>query len=65
MNLGLYEIMDRISTVQVLVEDAISNHEESDYFLKQILVEVQHSLHKAYTYSAEKYDDSCNDGEIQ
>ena len=41
MNLGLYEIMDRISTVQVLVDDSISNHKESDYFLKQILVEVQ------------------------
>lgn len=56
MNLGWYEIMDRIAMIQNSVDYEIYHHGESDEKLKVMLEEVQRLLSDAYHYAQENVD---------
>ncbi|MEG2707443.1 MAG: hypothetical protein RR959_08885 [Erysipelotrichaceae bacterium] len=59
MNLGWYEIMDRIAMIQNSLNDNVYLHQEADVKLQSMLHTVQANLNKAYDYSARKFDESC------
>lgn len=59
MNLGWYEIMDRIAMIQNSLNDNVYLHQEADVKLQSMLHTVQANLNKAYNYSATKFDESC------
>lgn len=59
MNLGWYEIMDRLAMIQDSLEGQVYTHPEGDVKLQCILNTVQASLNQAYQYSAKKFDESC------
>ncbi|MEG2707363.1 MAG: hypothetical protein RR959_08480 [Erysipelotrichaceae bacterium] len=59
MNLGWYEIMDRIAMIQNSLNDNVCLHQEADVKLQSMLHTVQANLNKAYNYSATKFDESC------
>ena len=58
MNLGLYELMDRISVIQNTIHDHLYGHQETDVELQRILDNAQDSLSEAYQYVARKFDES-------
>ena len=58
MNLGLYELMDRISVIQNTIHDHLYEHQETDVELQRILDNAQDSLSEAYQYVARKFDES-------
>ena len=58
MNLGLYELMDRISVIQNQIHDNVYEHQESDVELQSILDNAQDYLSEAYQYAARKFDES-------
>lgn len=58
MNLGLYELMDRISVIQNTIHDNLYEHQETDVELQRILDNAQNSLSEAYQYVARKFDES-------
>ena len=58
MNLGLYELMDRISVIQNTIHDHLYEHQETDVDLQRILDNAQASLSEAYQYVARKFDES-------
>ena len=51
MNLGWYEIMDRIAMIQNNIDYNGYHHGESDEELKTMLEEVQRLLSNAYDYA--------------
>lgn len=59
MNLGWYEIMDRIAMIQNSLNDNVYLHQEADVKLQSMLHTVQANLNKTYDYSARKFDESC------
>ena len=59
MNLGWYEIMDRISVIQSTLEDTVREHSESDDELKALIDSSQQILTRAYSYASCKFNDSC------
>lgn len=63
MNLGWYEVMDRISVIQNTINDNLYEHQVADAQLQHLLDDVQHSLNQAYKYAGEMFNDSCEDGE--
>lgn len=63
MNLGLYEIMDRISVIQDIIDGQIYHHKESDDKLKELLDISQENLNQAYQYIGERFNNSCEEGE--
>ena len=58
MNLGLYELMDRISVIQNQTHDNLYEHQETDVELQRILDNAQDALSEAYQYAARKFDES-------
>lgn len=58
MNLGLYELMDRIYVVQNTLHDNVYEHQETDAELQLILDNAQDALSEAYQYVARKFDES-------
>ncbi len=58
MNLGLYELIDRISVIQNQIHDNVYEHQEADVDLQRILDNDQDSLSEAYQYVARKFDES-------
>ena len=58
MNLGLYELMDRISVIQNQIHDHLYGHQEADVELQRILDNAQDALSEAYQYAARKFDES-------
>ena len=58
MNLGIYELMDRISVIQNTIHDHLYEHQETDVELQRILDNAQGSLSEAYQYVARKFDES-------
>ena len=58
MNLGIYELMDRISVIQNTIHDNVYEHQETDVELQRILDNAQDSLSEAYQYVARKFDES-------
>lgn len=59
MNLGLYEIMDRIAVIQDQIDNNLYHHQEGDKCLQSILDSAQEDLGDAYQYIANKYNESC------
>lgn len=58
MNLGLYELMDRLYVIQNTLHDNVYEHQEADVDLQRILDNTQDSLSEAYQYVARKFDES-------
>ena len=58
MNLGLYELMDRLYVIQNTLHDNVYIHPEADVDLQRILDNAQDSLSEAYLYVACKFDES-------
>lgn len=58
MNLGLYELMDRLYVIQNTLHDNVYEHQEADVGLQRILDNAQDSLSEAYQYVARKFDES-------
>lgn len=63
MNLGYYELMDRLSVIQQQVHDQVYEHQEADADLQKLLDEAQYALNQAYQYVGEKFNNSCEDDE--
>ena len=57
MNLGWYEIMERIAMIQSDIDCDVYHHGESDEKLKTMLEEVQRLLSNAYDYAQENVDE--------
>ena len=58
MNLGIYELMDRISVIQNTIHDHLYEHQETDVELQRIVDNAQDYLSEAYQYVARKFDES-------
>ena len=58
MNLGWYELMDRIYVIQNTLHDNVYEHQETDAELQLILDNAQDALSEAYQYVARKFDES-------
>lgn len=58
MNLGLYELMDRLYVIQNTLHDNVYEHQKADVDLQRILDNAQDSLSEAYQYVARKFDES-------
>lgn len=58
MNLGLYELMDRLYVIQNTLHDNVYEHQEADVELQRILDNAQDVLSEAYRYVAHKFDES-------
>ena len=61
MNLGWYEIMDRIAMIQDQLEMNVAKHQEIDKEFYDLIQEAQEKLYDAYSYAGEKFNDSCKD----
>ena len=57
MNLGWYEIMERIAMIQSDIDYSVYHHGESDEKLKTILEEAQRLLSNAYDYAQENVNE--------
>ena len=62
MNLGIYELMDRLYVIQNTIHDHLYEHQETDVDLQRILDNAQGSLSEAYQYVARKFDESNTNG---
>lgn len=58
MNLGWYELMDRIYVIQNTLHDNVYEHQETDAELQLILDNAQDTLSEAYQYVSRKFDES-------
>ena len=58
MNLGLYELMDRLYVIQNTLHDNVHEHQETDVELQRIVDNAQDCLSEAYQYVARKFDES-------
>lgn len=61
MNLGWYEIMDRVSGIQNKLEDTVMYHEVADMEVQRMIEEAQEVLSQAYTYACEQWNDSLDE----
>lgn len=61
MNLGWYELMDRIVMIQDQLEMNVAKHQEIDKEFYDLIQEAQEKLYDAYRYAGEKFNDSCED----
>ena len=61
MNLGWYEIMDRIAMIQDQLEMNVAKHQEIDKEFYDLIQEAQENLYNAYQYACEKFNDSCEE----
>lgn len=58
MNLGWYEILDRISVIQNTLEEYVYNHQEADVELQHLVDSAQEHLNDAYQYAGKKFNES-------
>ena len=61
MNLGWYEIMDRVAMIQDSIESQVASHPERDDRFDEILDKAQKLLSEAYQYAGEKFNNSCEE----
>ena len=61
MNLGWYEIMDRVAMIQDSIDGQVASHPERDDEFDEIIDKAQDFLSKAYQYASEKFNNSCED----
>ena len=61
MNLGWYELMDRIAMIQDQLEMNVAKHQEIDKEFYDLVQEAQEKLYDAYSYAGEKFNDSCEE----
>ena len=61
MNLGWYELMDRLAMIQDQLEMSVSKHQNIDKEFYDLIQEAQEKLSDAYQYAGEKFNDSCED----
>lgn len=59
MNLGWYEIMDRISVIQGELEDSVREHPVMDNYSRHIIDQAQEILSDCYQYAGQQFNDSC------
>ena len=61
INLGWYELMDRVAMIQDSIESQVGSHPERDDMFEEILDKAQKLLSEAYQYAGDKFNDSCED----
>ena len=61
MNLGWYELMDRVIMIQDQLETNVAEHKEADKYFYDLIQEAQEKLADAYQYAGEKFINSCED----
>ena len=61
MNLGWYELMDRVAMIQDQLEMNVAKHQEIDKEFYDLVQEAQEKLSEAYQYAGKKFNDSCED----
>ena len=63
MNLGWYEIMDRISVIQGTLEDSVREHPEMNNYSRHLIDQAQEILCDTYQYAGQQFNDSCDGDE--
>lgn len=61
MNLGWYELMDRVTIIQDQLETNVAEHQSIDKEFYDLIQEAQEKLSNAYQYAGEKFNDSCEE----
>ena len=61
MNLGYYELMDRIAIIQCNLNDYVEEHIVASDEIKKHLDAAQKSLTLAYGVAADEWHNSCED----
>lgn len=61
INLGWYELMDRVIMIQDQLETNVAEHKEVDEYFYKLIQEAQEKLADAYQYAGEKFIDSRED----
>ena len=61
MNLGWYELMDRVIMIQDQLETNVAEHQNIDKGFYDLIQEAQEKLSDAYQYAGEKFNDSCEE----
>ena len=61
MNLGWYELMDRLAMIQDQLEMSVAKHQNIDKEFYGLIQEAQEKLSDAYQYAGEKFNDSCEE----
>lgn len=58
MNLGWYELLDRIHLIQNAIQENVYEHQQTDAELQRMLDTAQESLSDAYQYAGKMFDES-------
>ena len=61
MNLGWYELADRVAMIQDSIDCQVGSHPDRDDGFEEILDKAQKLLSEAYQYASKKFDDSCEE----
>ena len=61
MNLGWYELMDRLAMIQDQLEMSVAKHQNIDKEFYDLIQETQEKLSGAYQYAGKKFNDSCEE----
>lgn len=65
MNLGWYEILDRVSMIQNQLEDYVVTHGtvllDGDEDLDKLFANAHEALNKIYNYAGNKWHESCEE----
>ena len=61
INLGWYELMDRVIMIQDQLETNVGEHKEVDEYFYKLIQEAQEKLSSAYQYAGKKFNDSCEE----
>lgn len=61
MNLGWYELMDRVIMIQDRLETNVAEHKEVDEYFYKLIQEAQEKLADAYQHTGKKFNDSCEE----
>ena len=62
INLGWYELMDRVIMIQDQLETNVAEHKEVDEYFYKLIQDAQEKLSDAYQYAGEKFINSYEDG---
>ena len=61
MNLGWYELMDRLAMIQDQLEMSVAKHQNTDKEFYDLIQDAQEKLSDAYQYAGEKFINSYED----
>ena len=61
MNLGWYELMDRLAMIQDQLEMSVAKHQNIDKEFYDLIQDAQEKLSDAYQYAGEKFINSYED----